>query len=164
MKAISISILLCSVYSFLFGQQLSVLRSPKEIKPIVGEMVTLSNTHNLEERTHKLLKYTTPDGGQGTFLKYAAPDQSPSATDEKAFSTLKIVPNPNNGHFTITISNAGIASGHLFIYDMLGVLVMSTPLNNAKSTVINLTEYPSGVYFIKYITGDQVLNQRMVRQ
>lgn len=89
MKAIFISIALCIVYSVSFCQPLSALRSPKEIKPVVGEMVTLSNTDNLEERTHKLLKYTTPDGGQGTFLKYAAPDQSPLATVEKAFSTLK---------------------------------------------------------------------------
>ena len=164
MKAIFISIALCIVYSVSLCQPLSALRSPIGIKPVVGEMVTFSNAGNLEERTHKLLKYTTPDGGQGTFLKYAGPDQSPSATVEKTSSTLIIVPNPNNGHFTISISNAGIASGHLFIYDMLGVLVMSTPLNNSKSTVINLTEYPSGVYFIKCISGDQVLNQRMVKQ
>lgn len=85
MKAIFISIALCIVYSVSLCQPLSALRSPIGIKPVVGEMVTFSNAGNLEERTHKLLKYTTPDGGQGTFLKYAAPDQSPQLQLKKPF-------------------------------------------------------------------------------
>lgn len=163
MKAISIIILLCSVYSFSFSQQLSVLRSPKEIKPIIGEMVTLSNSNNLEGSAHKLVKYRTPDGGQGTFLKYESIDQNTASITKKAASILRVVPNPNNGYFTVSVSNASVASGQLFIYDVLGIMIMSASFNNERSTEINLEDHPSGIYFIKCIEGDQVLNQRMVK-
>lgn len=164
MKAISILILLCSVYSFSFSQQLSAQRSPKEIKPVIGEMVTISNANNLEERTHKIVQYVTPDGGNGTFLKYESPEQNTSGTTKQALSALHIVPNPGNGHFTLSVSNAIIAPGQLFIYDMLGVIIMRATFNNPQSIVINLADYPSGVYFIRCILGNKVLNQRMVKQ
>jgi len=164
MKAIYISILLCSVCSFSFGQELFVMRSPKEIKPVIGEMVTLSNANNLDERAHKLVKYETPDGGQGTFLKYESPEQNTARVTKQVAPILRVVPNPNKGYFTVSISNASDTSCRLFIYNMLGIMVMSSSIIKEKISLINLNDHPSGIYFIKCISGDQVLNQRIVKQ
>jgi hypothetical protein len=57
---------------------------------------------------------------------------------------IRIYPNPNDGNFVVELQRPM----HLYIYNLLGRVVYSKPLDDGKQTV-NLEYLPSGVYIVK---------------
>lgn len=64
-----------------------------------------------------------------------------------------IYPNPNTGNFTLTIKDKLIGS-EISIYNTLGQLVMKATLNSTDNQ-INLQEFNTGVYYLKFFQNDQ---------
>lgn len=68
--------------------------------------------------------------------------------------SVKVYPNPTNGQFTID-SNKDIKE--LFITDFSGKILMRLTGESSKMQwKVNIGNYPSGVYLVKYITKDNV--------
>jgi hypothetical protein len=73
---------------------------------------------------------------------------------------IKVFPNPTNGPVTIEYDNH---LNEIFIADFTGKLLMRYIINNKKSiTRIDLSNFPSGTYFIKYITDDNKMGAEKV--
>lgn len=61
---------------------------------------------------------------------------------------FSILPNHSNGRFQLVISDADFKN--VTITDVLGNNILKKQINN-ESTVIDLSEYPNGIYFVKTI-------------
>lgn len=73
---------------------------------------------------------------------------------------LKIYPNPSNGVFYINTQNYYIESWQVF--DLRGT-VLKSEYNRIRTGVIDLTEFPDGMYMIKALTNDnQILKQKII--
>jgi hypothetical protein len=76
----------------------------------------------------------------------------PSTYQPKNIAGIKIFPNPTAGEIFIESSKD---LKELFISDFTGKLLKRlTPNNKNTRVAVDLSLYPSGVYFIKYITAD----------
>lgn len=62
--------------------------------------------------------------------------------------TLNIMPNPNNGNFTIKIDGAN--KGDIEICDMSGKILYTKKLNNTNEIQLFKQELAPGVYVIRY--------------
>ena len=73
---------------------------------------------------------------------------------------LKIYPNPSNGVFYISTQNYYIDSWEVF--DLQGKILRSE-VNRIRTGVIDLTEFPDGMYMVKAMTSDnQILKQKII--
>lgn len=68
-------------------------------------------------------------------------------SENKLFSSLKIYPNPSNGIIFIENENAE-ALGNVYVFDVNGK-ILQTFNNTSYKIQINLTNFVSGIYFIK---------------
>ncbi len=71
-------------------------------------------------------------------------------------NALRIYPNPSNGLFNITGADA---SYNVTVMNSQGQVVYNRKLNAGR---IDLTDQPSGVYFIRLVGNDQTISQKVV--
>ncbi len=64
---------------------------------------------------------------------------------------ISLYPNPNNGEFTISVTNYDLKTANIEIYNALGerILASSLPQNTLHSFQINLRNHPAGIYIYK---------------
>lgn len=67
--------------------------------------------------------------------------------NSSAYSTISIYPNPTNGEFTIDKAEVLKGESTLKVYSTLGTLVQTIHLNSAENK-INVSDIPSGIYYI----------------
>lgn len=78
-------------------------------------------------------------------------------------SSVSIAPNPNNGIFSITISN--ITDAQVDIISMDGRLVYSERLNgNVSRKDIDLSSVANGVYYVRVSSSDVVKTAKLIKQ
>jgi Zn-dependent metalloprotease/plastocyanin len=74
---------------------------------------------------------------------------------------IKVYPNPNNGQFTLELTN--IESGAVVcIYNMLGARVYQSSATNEGNHRINLSGIRRGIYFVKVQEGKEQFTRKMV--
>ncbi|MDA3881521.1 MAG: T9SS type A sorting domain-containing protein [Prolixibacteraceae bacterium] len=76
--------------------------------------------------------------------------------------SLKVYPNPNNGHFTVHLENIETAA-QVMIFNSIGSLVHQS-ITNEKITNINLTNIQSGIYFIRINSNNNQFTQKVIIQ
>jgi hypothetical protein len=100
----------------------------------------------------------------------AIPDEkSTFITDEKAKSvdpdkitkSVNVYPNPNNGQFTLELTNIE-NQATVSIYNLLGVSVYQSTSKNVSGHIINLAGIKSGIYFLKVIDGKEMFTKKMI--
>ena len=77
-------------------------------------------------------------------------------------SEIQISPNPNNGQFNIKISKINDNSNYS-IYNNLGSLIETGIIVNDE-TLINISDQPSGIYYVKIIIGNEVFNEKIIKE
>ncbi len=80
--------------------------------------------------------------------------------DESASSDyrLQIYPNPNEGKFTLQISDCPLCLSsieNLSVFNVLGETVFQTSNIKTQALVIDLSSHPKGIYFVKLILPSQ---------
>lgn len=75
--------------------------------------------------------------------------------DQNIAGKISITPNPTNGIININGQNINNVS----IYDNIGKLLIST-----KNSSIDLSKYPSGMYFVKIATNENTSTYKVVKQ
>jgi hypothetical protein len=75
--------------------------------------------------------------------------------------SVTIYPNPNNGQFTIELTNIE-GGARVTIYSILGATVFQSTANDITSHKINLPEIRKGIYLVKVMDGKEQLTRKMV--
>jgi hypothetical protein len=86
-------------------------------------------------------------------------------TNDKEVS-LKVFPNPNNGVFSVSISNQSVNDKALVrITDLTGkTLFSSGPLNMERPKEFDITKYKQGIYIVTVIYNyNKILNQKIIK-
>ncbi len=94
-----------------------------------------------------------------------APLQPKSADANVEFvSALGIYPNPTNGEIFLSIpQNDAVLSHTVALYDMNG-RALSTEEVSSNEVRMDLSSYANGVYFIKIISGETVITEKVVKR
>jgi hypothetical protein len=81
--------------------------------------------------------------------------------DEYHNFNSKIYPNPNNGHFSITIESDETTL--IEVYDLMGKQIFSENTNEVKRK-IDITNQPKGIYLVKVTVGNEVFTEKVIYQ
>ncbi len=113
---------------------------------------TLSSTTCVNSNIYKMIAGT----GSASMVYINVINASAAGIKEVKSSALitNLYPNPNNGNFTIDISNidAALKDLELNLYNVIGEKVFNShlnPLNGKVSSDLNLETLPNGTYFVK---------------
>jgi hypothetical protein len=72
-----------------------------------------------------------------------------------------VYPNPGYGLFTVELGNA--SSKSVEVFDVTGRLILSDKTSSEKF-VVNISTYPSGVYYLKVSTSDAVKTIKLIKE
>ncbi len=94
-------------------------------------------------------------------LKTTEPSTSSNTIDtSKRTSFVKIIPNPNNGNMQVVYQNPENSNGLFNVYDVMGNLILSYPLNQGANTLqISRIDLNQGIYFYRAIVGNKLLGK-----
>jgi len=76
-------------------------------------------------------------------------------------NSVKIFPNPSNGLFSIE-SNTDLKE--LFITDMNGKIIIRLENFEAGENKVDIANFPTGIYFVRYILDGKVLSEKVVKR
>ncbi len=74
---------------------------------------------------------------------------------------VNVYPNPNNGTFTVSLSNLQLENAWVTLYDVTGRMIMSKQIHT-DNEVISVGNAAKGVYLLRVLTGSAVINKRIV--
>lgn len=125
---------------------------------------------NPEETTEYIIRTTDPNGVEQitSFVVELLPAeichdnfraQQGSGIKDAGFS---VSPNPGNGLLQLTVTNTNPKT--IQVYDALGKLVFEKKNTTEKSTAIDITSQPKGVYLVKVTDGTTVSAERIIKQ
>jgi hypothetical protein len=79
--------------------------------------------------------------------------------EAKEMSRFEIYPNPSNGQFNIAVDfENNTANGELRILNVYGQLLQSYNLSSQYNNLsADLSNFPSGMYFVQVLTGANVV-------
>jgi hypothetical protein len=75
---------------------------------------------------------------------------------------VKIVPNPNNGQFRITLSGAQMNQSEVKVYNQLGKLVYSKKLFFQSDVEIAINNATPGLYLVKTTSGKNITTRKII--
>jgi len=80
-------------------------------------------------------------------------------------SSFKIYPNPTTGNFILEVTGESIVDKiTVDVYGIWGEKVLSKVLKGDRKHEFSLSDKPSGVYFIRIITGDNAETVKIIKQ
>jgi hypothetical protein len=79
-------------------------------------------------------------------------------------TTLNVYPNPTDGHVYIDMNMTSKENGAVVIYDVLGKSVFNYDFKNltAESIEADLSHLKSGVYFVTFKSGKEVITKKLM--
>ncbi len=77
---------------------------------------------------------------------------------------LRLWPNPNNGYFSLNLTDKSLLHGTLSVFNMQGKLVFRRDLNGESKCSISIPEVSPGIYLISLRTDHQNYSVRMIKQ
>jgi hypothetical protein len=81
---------------------------------------------------------------------------NPTSTEDFAHAIMKIFPNPTSGQLYISNEERNIQQ--ITIYDFSGVKMLES-----KYTTLDISHFPSGIYFVQIITEKGVVTKKIVK-
>jgi len=83
--------------------------------------------------------------------------------DQELAQKVRMYPNPSVSETTIDFGDFNFQNSEAKIYSVLGQLVAETPLNQ-KSSTIDTSSLPSGIYLVTITAGDSSVTKRLIKQ
>lgn len=77
---------------------------------------------------------------------------------------VHIFPNPSNGEFNLTVNSGEIKTYQLRVISISGQVVHQDQINNSQKQMIDITNQPSGVYFVHLISDIGTSIVRIIKQ
>jgi hypothetical protein len=87
---------------------------------------------------------------------------SPSSFNQPEANVLTVSPNPATSNFRLDFSLAGESTIDVQVYDTYGNVKKSI-LSVTSGTVIDISSLPAGIYMIKVLYGQEILNQTLIK-
>jgi hypothetical protein len=76
---------------------------------------------------------------------------------------MSIRPNPNTGHFTLSLANPLMAESYYSVYDTMGKLLFQRPLPQGKATEeVDLSRFGAGTYVVRVTSKEGSCYERVV--
>lgn len=111
-------------------------------------------------------KFVDPDGSAGTIYLdniYFSKPETNSIT-ETSFDRLKMYPNPVNEKLTLDINTNGVTINSFEILSSQGQVLSTRSIDNSMiNETMDISNYASGIYFIKINTENGSLTQRFIK-
>jgi subtilisin family serine protease len=73
---------------------------------------------------------------------------SETINEKEIERAIKLYPNPNNGNFTILMNQNKVNEFEIDVFNIFGESIIKTNSNSLK-TEMNISSFPSGIYFVK---------------
>jgi Zn-dependent metalloprotease len=77
-------------------------------------------------------------------------------------ASFDIIPNPSEGIFKL-VSSEDSKPSVIIVTDMLGGLVKEIKVSKEQDTLIDLNEFPDGMYFIKVLINETTITKRIIK-
>ncbi len=154
--------------SFIAGQKISFLPGVKALSgsnltariAVNGQYCSINSLFAPDWPVMSLpvAELMSDDAIKSTYLT----DQSLSASDEGIF---RVYPNPTSGKFSITEINPGTQTRKfLEVYNIHGAMLLRDKWEDRPDHSLSLQGYPSGLYFIRIVSGETVRMIRIVKR
>ena len=75
--------------------------------------------------------------------------------------TIKIFPNPTDGHVTIQ-GDFAASSGIVRLFNLLGEMIYNQEVNIQHDVILNLEGVDNGIYIIELIEGDNIHRHKLL--
>lgn len=135
--------------------------------------------HNLTDAYLSGVYFTSPNngyiyGGEKTLLKYTL-NTGTEEHDGMEASDIEVFPNPTRGEFQITsnkfLTNPKLQIQNIEVVDLYGKPIAVSPLHRmgegpgvgAGTLELDLSSYPSGIYFIRIFLENQTIVKKMIK-
>lgn len=82
-------------------------------------------------------------------------------TDVMKSNSLKLYPNPTTGLITLEFNHISEVGEKIEVYNPLGQIILKT-LVNSQTNLLNLSNYPSGTYYIKTISENDTHTEKII--
>lgn len=79
-----------------------------------------------------------------------------NTTDIIADTDFKVYPNPGKGLFTIQLDDFSVGNAYIQVFNSLGQMVSSIESQFSNKIEINLSDFESGVYYLKVTNNNGV--------
>jgi len=86
-----------------------------------------------------------------------------ASTEEEAFKTFSITPNPATSNIVIQLPNNSNPA-EIEVYNVIGKRMLIKSLNTTRNTAINVSSWQSGFYIIRVISGDNSQTKKFIKQ
>ena len=76
-------------------------------------------------------------------------------------------PNPARGIFNIRMNDVRSGQVDLLVYNMNGQLIRERSFKGVTgefSTRLDLSEYPEGLYHLRFVIGDRVIHRKIIKE
>ncbi len=89
---------------------------------------------------------------------------NPNTINENTFNTLRVIPNPSTGMFTLHFDGQAVER-NIEIYDVQGKKLVNKlcPKHN-KTIGVDISEFETGVYLIKIVSDIEIKTARLLKQ
>jgi hypothetical protein len=77
---------------------------------------------------------------------------------------LKVYPNPLHGQELTIELPENIENGKIYVYDVLGKLILQSELNSGGNHILDASTWSAGVYNIIFRTSDMQFQTKVIRQ
>ena len=123
---------------------------------------TVSRSVYLPEGFHTLRLLITQPLFNLNWLEFSDPAYLEAFKDE---DNIKIYPNPNKGTFTLVINTTQNENIEIKILSSLGKEIFIKELKDYSGSyknIIDLTGYPSGLYYLQILTGERKITKKII--
>jgi hypothetical protein len=95
-----------------------------------------------------------------TYISPCIPLSEDEAT--KVEKDVLIYPNPSKKELSIQLPSGNIFQSSISLYNMQGRLLREYPVNRESGIQLNLPELPSGIYWINFVSNEQIMHGKII--
>lgn len=74
---------------------------------------------------------------------------------------VRVYPNPSTGTFTVSVNSMSFKNAVIFLYDVTGRMIMTKKMY-ADNETVEVENAAKGVYLLKVVTNNTVINRRII--
>jgi len=130
----------------------------------------------LAQTTHYHYRFSYDENGNrekriyiGTTLKSASLESSTAFDEEKpiteniGFGEIKIYPNPTKGNLIVEIPDMEVEAIRVMFFNLQGKQLMNRNVSPNTRTQFNLSSFPSGMYVMKIVAGQESSEWKIIK-